>query len=92
MYNREDYRKALEERDKCDLETNEWRLCQSKVQGIATAMVAAGDSWMVREIIDELYSLSDCGCELTDEAVQFELWILESNGYKEEAEKLREMF
>lgn len=39
MYNRENYRKALEERDKCDLDSKEWRLCQSKVQSIATVMV-----------------------------------------------------
>ena len=77
MYNREDYREALEEREKCDLHSDEWRFCQAKVQSIATAMVAAGNNWMVGEIIDELYSLSDCGCELTDEAVRFDLWILE---------------
>lgn len=47
---------------------------------------------MVNEIIDELYSLSDCGCELTDEAVQFDLWLLESNGYEDKAEELREVF
>ena len=26
MYNREDYREALEEREKCDLYSDEWRL------------------------------------------------------------------
>lgn len=57
MYNREDYREALEEREKCDLYSDEWRFCQAKVQSIATAMVAAGNNWMVGEIIDELYSL-----------------------------------
>ena len=92
MYSREDYREALEEREKCDLYSDEWRFCQSKVQSIATAMVAAGNNWMVNEIIDELYSLNDCGCELTDEAVRFDLWILESNGYEDKAEELREMF
>ena len=75
MYNREDYREALEEREKCDLYSDEWRFCQAKVQSIATAMVAAGNNWMVGEIIDELYSLSDCGCELTDEAVRFAYFI-----------------
>ena len=89
MYNREDYREALEEREKCDLHSDEWRFCQAKVQSIATAMVAAGNNWMVGEIIDELYSLSDCGCELTDEAVRFDLWILESNGLEEKAEEMK---
>ena len=67
-------------------------ICQAKVQSIATAMVAAGNNWMVGEIIDELYSLSDCGCELTDEAVRFDLWILESNGLEEKAEEMKKMF
>ena len=49
MYNREDYREALEEREKCDLYSDEWRFCQAKVQSIATAMVAAGNNWMVGE-------------------------------------------
>lgn len=92
MYNREDYREALEEREKCDLHSDEWRFWQAKVQSIATAMVAAGNNWMVGEIIDELYSLSDCGCELTDEAVRFDLWILESNGLEEKAEEMKKMF
>ena len=92
MYNREDYREALEEREKCDLYSEEWRFCQSKVQSIATAMVAAGNCWMVSEIINELYSLNDCGYKLTDEAVRFDLWILETNGHEDKAEELREMF
>lgn len=92
MYNREDYIEALEEREKCDMYSEEWRFCQSKVQSIATAMVAAGNSWMVNEIIYELYSLSECGCELTNEAVGFDILILESNGYEKKVEELREMF
>lgn len=49
MYNREDYREALEEREKCDLYSDEWRFCQAKVQSIATAMVAAEiTGWWVK--------------------------------------------
>ena len=92
MYNREDYREALEEREKCDLHSDEWRFCQAKVQSIATAMVAAGNTWMVSEIVDELYSLNDCGMESTDEAVRFDLWVLESNGYADKANELRKLF
>lgn len=47
---------------------------------------------MVGEIIDELYSLSDCGYKLTDEAVRFDLWILESNGLEEKAGEMKKMF
>ena len=92
MYSKEDYLKMLRERDKHHIDSKEWSFCQSKVMCIATAMVAAGNNWMVGEIIDELYSLSDCGCELTDEAVRFDLWILESNGLEEKAEEMKKMF
>ena len=47
---------------------------------------------MVHNIIDELSNLGECECDLTDAAVQLYLWILESNGYKNEAKELREMF
>ena len=87
MYNREDYREALEEREKCDLYSDEWRFCQAKVQSIATAMVAAGNNWMVGEIIDELYSLSDCGCELTDEAVDLTFGFLKATASKRRLRK-----
>lgn len=30
MYNREDYREALEEREKCDLYSDEWRFLPGK--------------------------------------------------------------
>lgn len=91
MYSKEDYLKMLRERDKHHIDLKEWSFCQSKVMCIATAMVAAGDDWMVHNIIDELSNLSECECDLTDGAVQLDLWILESNGYKKEAKELREM-
>ena len=47
---------------------------------------------MVSEIVDELYSLNDCGMESTDEAVRFDLWVLESNGYADKANELRKLF
>ena len=92
MYNREDYFKALKERDNCKMYSKEWNLCQMKISCIATAMVASGDTWMVSEFINELYSLNDSGCRLMDKEVQFDLWVLESNGYEEEAKELRELF
>lgn len=92
MYIREDYLKAIEEREECELFSKEWNFCQQKVQSIATAMVAAGNTWMVSEIVDELYSLNDCGMESTDEAVRFDLWVLESNGCADKANELRKLF
>lgn len=92
MYIREDYLKAIEEREECEFFSKEWNFCQQKVQSIATAMVAAGNTWMVSEIVDELYSLNDCGMESTDEAVRFDLWVLESNGYADKANELRKLF
>lgn len=91
MYNMNDYREALNERDRQEMDSNEWNLCQSKVKGIVAALVAVGNKMMVSEVVDEVYSLNDCGCELTDEAVQYDLWLLESNGYTEQAKELREL-
>lgn len=92
MYIREDYLKAMEEREECELFSKEWNFCQRKVQSIATAMVAAGNTWMVGEIVDELNSLNDCGMKIEDEAVRFDLWVLESNGYTDKANELRKLF
>ena len=62
-----------------------------KMQGIVTAMVASGNTQMVQEVVDEVYSLNDCGVSFEDEAIQFDLWLLESNGYTEQAQELREL-
>lgn len=62
------------------------------ITGAESGKVNAGDDWMVHNIIDELSNLGECECDLTDAAVQLDLWILESNGYKNEAKELREMF
>lgn len=91
MYNMNDYRAALSERDSKDFETKEWQLCQQKVQSIATVLVASGNKSMVVEVVDEVYSLNDCGVELEDNVVQFDLWLLESNGYTKKAQELREL-
>lgn len=34
MYNREDYREALEEREKCDLHSDEWRFARQKFRAL----------------------------------------------------------
>ena len=43
------------------------------------------------EIVDELYSLSDCGCTLEDEAVKADLEMLEKYGFGSRADKVREL-
>lgn len=91
MYNMNDYRAALDERDDCEMESSEWNLMQHKVMGIATALVAGGNIQMVNEIVDEVYSLNECGASLNSEEVQFDLWVLESNGYEEQIEELKNL-
>lgn len=91
MYSMEDYRAALDERGSHDMESSAWKLGQMKVQGIVTAMVASGNIQMVQEVVDEVYSLNDCGVSFEDEAIQFDIWLLESNGYTEQAKELREL-
>lgn len=91
MYNMNDYRAALSERDSHDMESPAWNLGQMKVQSIVAVMVANGDIQMVDEVMEEVYSLNECGLSLEDSAVQFDIWLLESNGYKEKAQELREL-
>ena len=76
MYNMNDYRVALGERDSHDMEFSEWKLGQMKVQSIVAVMVANGSRQMIAEVMDEVYSLNDCGVPFEDEAIQFDLWLL----------------
>ena len=82
MYNMNDYRAALAERDSYDMGSAAWELSQLKVASIVTALVVAGNRKMVAEVIDEVYSLNDCAMEFESKAVQFDLWLLETNGYE----------
>lgn len=91
MYKMEDYRAALSERDSYDMGSAAWNLAQQKVQSIVAVMVASGNRMMVKEIMDEVYSLNDCGMEFENWAIQHNIWLLESNGYTEEAEELKEL-
>ena len=91
MYNMNDYRAALSERDSHDIESSEWKLGQMKVQSIVAVMVANGNCQMVEEVMYEVYSLNDCGVEFGDAAVQFDIWLLESNGHEDKAQELREL-
>ena len=91
MYDMNDYRAALNERDSHDIESSEWKLGQMKVQSIVAVMVANGNCEMVEEVMYEVYSLNDCGVEFGDAAVQFDIWLLESNGHEDKAQELREL-
>ena len=91
MYNVNDYREALQRREDFDFGSKEWNLAQAKVQAIVTAMVASGNRYMVQEVVNELYSLNDCGLEIRHSAVQFDLLVLESNGYIKEAKTIRSL-
>lgn len=91
MYSMNDYREALSGRDSKEINSKAWQFCQTKVIGIVSAMVASGDKAMVQEVIDEVYSLNDCGSELEDNAVQVDIWLLESNGYIGAAQELRNL-
>ena len=91
MYNVNDYRAALERREEFDFGSEEWNLATAKVQAIVTAMVATGNRYMVQEVVNELYSLNDCGLEIRHSAVRFDLWVLESNGYIKEAKTIRSL-
>lgn len=91
MYNMNDYRAALAERDSHDIGSNEWNLGAQKVGAIVSAMVAMKDARMVTEVVNEVYSLNDCGMLFEENPIQFDIWLLESNGYKDEAKELREL-
>lgn len=91
MYSMNDYRQVLQERDSHELNSKEWDFCQMKVNSIIAAMVADRSPQMVMEVVDGVYSLNDCGVEFDDPSVQWSIWLLESNGFKDRAQYLREL-
>ena len=91
MYTMKDYRAALAERDSNDMGSGAWNLSQAKITAIVSVLVACGNTQMVSEVVGEVYNLNDCGMEFNSGAVQLDLWLLESNGYKAEAKELREL-
>lgn len=91
MYNMNDYRAALVARDEKELFSEEWNAGQAKVQAIVAVMIATGNKEMVEEIRDELYNMNDSGVSSSDHAVQFDLWLLESNGYAKVAEEIKDL-
>ena len=90
-YTMNDYREALSERDNLEMESAEWKEAQKKVQQIVEEMVKSGDRAMVGEVMDEVYSLLECGFTLDDEEVKQDIELLEKYGFTEEAQELREL-
>lgn len=91
MYSMNDYRAALSERDNYDMDSANWRFAQYKVQHIIGSMIERHDQRMVAEVMDDVFSMNDCGMPFDNEVVQYLIWLLQEAGYKEEAQKLREL-
>lgn len=86
-----EYRQALNERDSFDIGSVGWRAAQLKMEQVVEKYLKAGDRRMAMEILDEVYSLNDCGAEYDDETVQKDINLLMDNGFEEYAEELREL-
>jgi hypothetical protein len=61
------------------------------VQAIAAILVATGNEEMVAEIVEELHSMNDSGFSFLDPAVQYDLWLLERNGYEEKRKEFTKL-
>lgn len=84
------YRILLSERDKNEFGYPEWDAAQKMLRVFIEKALEAGEESVADEIADELYSLSDCGCTLEDEAVKADLEMLEKYGFGSRADKVRE--
>lgn len=91
MYSMNDYKAALAEREEKDFGSQSWKYAQAKVQAIAAILVATGNEEMVAEIVEELYSMNDSGFSFLDPAVQYDLWLLERNGYEEKRKEFTKL-
>ena len=85
------YRSLLSERDKNEFGYPEWDAAQKMLWVFIEKALEAGEEGIADEIVDELYSLSDCGCTLEDEAVKADLEMLEKYGFGSRADKVREL-
>lgn len=85
------YRSLLSERDKNEFGYPEWDAAQKMLWVFIKKALEAGEEGIADEIVDELYSLSDCGCTLEDETVKADLEMLEKYGFGSRADKVREL-
>lgn len=86
-----EYRQALNERNGFDIGSAGWRAAQLKLEQVVERYLQSADRRMAMEIMDEVYSLNDCGAEYDDEIVQKDISLLMDNGFEEYAEELREL-
>ena len=91
MYSMNEDKAALAEREEKDFGSQSWNYAQAKVQAIAAILAATGNEEMVAEIVEELYSMNDSGFSFLDPAVQYDLWLLERNGYEEERKEFTKL-
>lgn len=89
-YTMNDYRRFLNERDSHDIGTPGWNLGQQNVENIVEKMMKSGSEEMAHELVDEIYSLLDCGFDLDSEEIKKDMALLEENGFEELAEEIRE--
>lgn len=85
------YRSLLSERDKNEFGYPEWDATQKMLWVFIEKALEAGEESIADEIVDELYSLNDCGCTLEDKAVKADLEMLEKYGFGSRADKVREL-
>lgn len=85
------YRSLLSERDKNEFGYPEWDAAQKMLWVFIEKALEAGEESIADEIVDELYSLNDCGCTLEDKAVKADLEMLEKYGFGSRADKVREL-
>lgn len=75
-----------------DMESNAYKAQEKKIEAMQMAMLMnPGTSYfMEREIIDTLSSLNDCAAPMDAPEVQHSLWLLETCGYENDAQEIRE--
>ena len=86
------YRSLLSERDKNELVIRNGMQHRKMLWVFIEKALEAGEESIADEIVDELYSLSDCGCTLEDEAVKADLEMLEKYGFGSRADKVKRAF
>lgn len=82
-YTMRDYRNALNERDSHDLGTPGWKLGQMNVSNIVEEMMKSGSEEMAHELVDEIWSLIECGYELQSQEIEKDMELLKNNGFED---------
>lgn len=86
------YRSLLNERDKNEFGSAEWDAAQKMLSVFIEKALEAGERSIADEIVDDLYSLSDCEYTLEDEVVKEDLALLEKYGFASRANEIRAFY